>query len=98
MTTEQMKRMICIATIPLAFTTGIFAGRYLEKHAKDQTILADKLGLSDSQLKHVRNSERGCGLILFDNVVIPFRDHYPTDTKTYAIMNTTPQEAAKTDT
>ena len=70
----------------------------LNQNAKDQTILADKLGLSDSQLKHVRNSERGCGLILFDNVVIPFRDHYPTDTKTYAIMNTTPQEAAKTDT
>lgn len=34
MTTEQMKRMICIATIPLAFTTGIFAGRYLEKHCE----------------------------------------------------------------
>ena len=42
---------------------------------------------------------QGChkisGLILFDNVVIPFVDKYPTDTKTYAIMNTKPEESVK---
>ena len=65
----------------------------LNQNAKDQLILADKLGLSESQLKHVRNAEAGCGLILFDNVVIPFRDQYPKDTKTYSIMNTKPEEA-----
>ena len=43
------------------------------------------------------NSEPGSGLILFDNVVIPFVDKYPTDTKTYAIMNTKPEEAVKKD-
>ena len=64
----------------------------LNQNAKDQTILADKLGLSEKQLAHVTNSEPGSGLILFDNVVIPFVDKYPTDTKTYAIMNTKPEE------
>ena len=69
----------------------------LNQNAKDQTILADKLGLSEKQLKHVSNSEQGCGLILFDNVVIPFVDRYPKDTKTYAIMNTKPEEAVHED-
>ena len=67
----------------------------LNQNAKDQTILADKLGLSEKQLAHVTNSEPGSGLILFDNVVIPFVDKYPTDTKTYAIMNTKPEESVR---
>jgi hypothetical protein len=67
----------------------------LNQNAKDQHILADKLGLSEKQLAHVTNSEPGSGLILFDNVVIPFVDKYPTDTKTYRIMNTKPEESVK---
>lgn len=67
----------------------------LNQNAKDQTILADKLGISEKQLQHVTNSEPGSGLILFDNVVIPFVDKYPTDTKTYRIMNTKPEESVK---
>ena len=64
----------------------------LNQNAKDQVILADKLGLSARQLQYVTNSESGCGLILFNDVVIPFVDRYPTDTKTYKIMNTKPEE------
>ena len=67
----------------------------LNQNAKDQAILADKLGLSDKQLSYVTNSEPGSGLILFDNVVIPFVDKYPTDTKTYKIMNTKPEESVQ---
>ena len=67
----------------------------LNQNAKDQAILADKLGLSEKQLAHVTNAEQGCGLILFDNIVIPFIDHYPKDTKSYAIMNTKPEESIK---
>ena len=67
----------------------------LNQNAKDQSILADKLGLSEKQLMHVTNSEPGSGLILFDNVVIPFVDRYPTDTKTFRIMNTKLEENAK---
>ncbi len=69
----------------------------LNQNAKDQHILADKLGLSEKQLMHVTNSEPGSGLILFDNVVIPFVDKYPADTKTFAIMNTKPEESVKTE-
>ena len=65
----------------------------LNQNAKDQMILADKLGLSDKQLAHVTNSEPGSGLILFDNVVIPFVDKYPPESKTFAIMNTKPEDS-----
>ena len=65
----------------------------LNQNAKDQVILAEKLGLSANQLQYVTNSESGCGLILYNDVVIPFADRYPTDTKTYAIMNTRPPES-----
>ena len=41
-----------------------------------------------------RRTGRG-RLILFDNVVIPFVDKYPTDTKTYVIMNTRLEENVK---
>lgn len=64
----------------------------LNQNAKDQQILADKLGLSEKQLAHVTNSEPGSGLILFDHVVIPFVDKYPVNTKTFAIMNTRLEE------
>jgi len=30
-------------------------------------------------------------------VIIPFVDQYPTDTKTYAIMNTKPEEAIQNE-
>ena len=63
----------------------------LNQNAKDQVILADKLGLSDKQLDFVTNSEAGSGLILFNDAVIPFIDRYPADTKTYRIMNTRPE-------
>ena len=63
----------------------------LNQSAKDQVILADKLGLSNRQLEHVTNSEAGSGLILFNDAVIPFVDRYPKDTKTFSIMNTKPE-------
>ena len=65
----------------------------LNQNAKDQQILADKLGLSEKQLKAVTNADPGSGLILFDNVVIPFVDKYPTDSMTYKVMTTKPEEA-----
>jgi len=67
----------------------------LNQNAKDQTILADKLGLSESQLKYVTNSEPGSGLIIFDNVIIPFVDKYPEDTETYRFMTTKPMESMR---
>ena len=43
-------------------------------------------------MQKVTNAEPGSGLIIFNDVVIPFTDRYPTDTKTYRIMSTRPDE------
>lgn len=66
----------------------------LNQSADDQDILADKLHLSDEQLKFVTDSDQGCGLIKFNNIILPFTDRYPTDTKTYSVMTTKPSEMA----
>lgn len=64
----------------------------MNTHKDEQKILKKAYNLSNEQLKFITNAEQGCGLIIFDNYVIPFIDRYPTNTKTYAIMNTKPQE------
>lgn len=64
----------------------------LNQSPDDREILGEKFNLSRQQLEYVTGSGRGCGLIRYDNVVVPFVDDYPEDTKTYALMNTRPQE------
>ncbi len=64
----------------------------LNQNLPEQEILAEKLCISDRQLDYVTNAEQGSGLICFDNIIIPFVDHYPKDTKTYKIMTTKPEE------
>ena len=64
----------------------------LNQHSGDQKILAEKLNISQHQLSFVNNSNAGEGLIFYGNVIISFSDKYPTDTKTYAIMSTKPEE------
>ena len=58
---------------------------------EDREILKKAYSLSEGQLSHITNAEPGCGLIIFDNYTIPFVDRYPTNTKTFAIMNTRPE-------
>ncbi|MDD2979264.1 MAG: ATP-binding protein [Hespellia sp.] len=69
----------------------------LNQHSGDQKILAEKLNISKHQLSYVNNSNEGEGLLFYGNVIIPFVDKYPTDTKTYAIMSTKPEDLKKQD-
>ena len=64
----------------------------LSQSPEDQKVLADKLHLSNEQLKYVTDSEQGCGLIKFDSIVLPFSDRYPTNTRSYAMMTTKLEE------
>ena len=64
----------------------------LNQNAKDQAILKDKLGLSERQMQKVTNTEPGSGLIIFNDVVIPFADRYPKDSLSYRLMSTRPGE------
>lgn len=69
----------------------------LNQHSGDQKILAEKLNISKHQLSYVNTSNEGEGLLFYGNVIIPFIDKYPRDTKTYAIMSTKPEDLKKQD-
>ena len=58
----------------------------------DREILARKLGISPTQLSYVTQSAEGEGLLFYGNVILPFQDHFPKNTKLYAIMTTKPNE------
>ena len=58
----------------------------------DREILAKHLAISPDQLHYVTQTEAGEGLLFYGNVIIPFVDHFPPDTKFYMIMTTKPSE------
>ena len=64
----------------------------LNQSSGDQRILREKLGLSSRQMERVTNAEPGSGLIIFNDVVIPFADRYPKDSLSYRLMSTRPGE------
>jgi len=64
----------------------------LNQAAGDREILSNLLGMSEEQLSYVKNSPQGEGLLKCEEVVLPFRDRYPTDTLTYRLMTTKPSE------
>ena len=64
----------------------------LNQAAGDRKILAERLNISQEQLKYVTNSAPGEGLLFFENIILPFVDHFPRNTELYRIMSTTPSE------
>ena len=51
-------------------------------------ILSERLNLSADQQKYIDNSEPGEGLLIFENVVLPFSNPIPNNTQLYKIMTT----------
>ncbi len=64
----------------------------LSQGPEDRRILSERLGISKDQLSFVLNSPEGEGLMFFGDVIIPFRDKFPKDTKLYQLMTTKPNE------
>ena len=62
----------------------------LNQAADDRDILAEKLHISRVQMKFETNTAPGEGLIRYDKVLLPFTDHFPTNTKIYSLTNTRP--------
>ena len=54
----------------------------------DRAILAKQLNISPHQLSYVTHSGEGEGLIFYGNVILPFIDRFPKDTKLYEVINT----------
>ena len=60
----------------------------LNQAAGDREILAKKLGISPHQLSYVTQSGEGEGLLFYGNVILPFQDRFPKNTRLYRIMTT----------
>ena len=66
----------------------------LNQAAGDRKILAERLNLSAEQQKYIDNAEPGEGLLIYENVVLPFRNPIPKNTQLYQIMTTRLSEVA----
>lgn len=67
----------------------------LNQAYQDRTRLAELLNISDEQLSYITNAQAGCGLIRYGHSLVPFINHFPTDTKLYKLMTTKPSDRKK---
>lgn len=66
----------------------------LNQAVSDRNIFAKQLNISPQQMKYVTHTESGEGLLFYGNVILPFVDHFPKDTKLYKVMTTKPEEVS----
>mgnify|MGYP000696473457 CR=1 FL=1 len=66
----------------------------LNQASGDRKILAERLNISPQQLRYVDNSEPGEGLLIYENVILPFKNPIPKSTQLYQIMTTRLGEGA----
>lgn len=85
--TQNVKDLLSSSEIENIFDNSDFI-YLLNQSAGDREILAEKLHLSESQLKYVTNVEPGNGIIIYNNVKLPFTDRIESDTKMYKLMTT----------
>ena len=54
----------------------------------DKDIVAERLDISQEQLKYVTGAREGTGLLSYGGIILPFEDDYPKDTEMYRVMTT----------
>lgn len=89
--TQNVKDLLASQEIENIFENSDYI-YMLNQAAGDREILAKKLGISPHQLSYVTQSGEGEGLLFYGNVILPFQDRFPKDTKLYGIMTTKPTE------
>ena len=93
--TQNVKDLLSSREVENIFENSDFI-YMLNQAAGDREILAKRLGISEHQLSHVKQSGEGEGLLFYGNVILPFVDKFPRDTELYRIMTTKPNEVART--
>ena len=89
--TQNVKDLLASQEIENIFENSDYI-YMLNQAAGDREILAKKLGISPHQLSYVTQSGEGEGLLFYGNVILPFQDRFPKNTKLYGIMTTKPTE------
>lgn len=67
----------------------------LNQATGDRKILQNILEISDYQANYITNSSEGEGLIVYDGIVLPFKDKFPTNNSLYPVMTTKPEEVKR---
>ena len=91
--TQNVKDLLASREIENIFENSDFI-YMLNQAGGDRQILAKQLNISPHQLSYVTQSNEGEGLLFYGNVILPFQDKFPKDTKLYTIMTTKPGEIA----
>ena len=89
--TQNVKDFLASREIENIFENADFI-YMLNQAAGDREILAERLNISDEQMEYVKQSGVGRGLLFFGDMIIPFKDEFPADTKLYQIMTTKLEE------
>ncbi len=85
--TQNVKDFLASREIENIFENSDFI-MMLSQGPEDRDILAKHLNISDEQLAFVTQAGVGQGLLFYGDVIVPFEDHFPTDTEMYKIMTT----------
>ncbi len=92
--TQNVKDLLASREIENIFENSDFV-YMLNQAAGDRQILAKQLNISPHQLSYVTNSNAGEGLLFYGNVIIPFIDHFPKQTRLYQLLTTRPGDLAE---
>ena len=85
--TQNIKDLLSSREVENIFENSDFV-LMLNQAVSDRNILAKQLNISPQQMKYVTHTESGEGLLFYGNVILPFVDHFPKDTKLYKVMTT----------
>ena len=91
--TQNVKDLLSSREVENIFENSDFV-LMLNQAVSDRNSLAKQLNISPQQMKYVTHTESGEGLLFYGNVILPFVDHFPKDTKLYKVMTTKPEEVS----
>ena len=92
--TQNVKDLLSSREVENIFENSDFV-LMLNQAVSDRNILVKQLNISPQQMKYVTHTESGEGLLFYGNVILPFVDHFPKDTKLYKVMTTKPEEVSR---
>jgi len=85
--TQNVKDLLASREVENIFENSDFI-LMLNQAVGDRAILAKQLNISPHQLSYVTHSGEGEGLIFYGNVILPFVDRFPKETKLYKVLTT----------
>ena len=92
--TQNVKDFLASAEVSNIFENSDFI-IMLNQAIGDRQLLAKQLNISPYQLSYVTHSGEGEGLIFYGNVILPFIDRFPKDTKIYKAISTKFSESSE---